>query len=156
MGLRKSQIQRPAQRPSAIGRAMGVAQVAGGLMSGGSGLLAVPGGVSRAAGGESPGLKKLAGVSDIAGQVSDLSKQKPPAPSKGFEKMRKRAQVDASKMSQGDQQVLQTLGQAEAFLNEYQAQNPELANQFRKPIFEAMMEASRRIKSGVPLSGEVA
>jgi hypothetical protein len=54
-------------------------------------------------------------------------------------------------LTREDADILKALGNAEIELNQLRASNPALAAEFQQPVFDAILEATRRIKLGQPL-----
>ena len=174
------QVKRPASN-NAMSRAMGAIQVGlgviGAVPSGGTSLLAVPGGLQAMRGSSGPAtiesrsgrqvntpnsrdpLDTLSGVANIASLGLDISKmggggaKKPTLDERGTPKQdtpktAMQRSAEQNMSSMSDKDIINTLRESEIALNDLRARNPDLVKNLQMPIFKSIFEASKRYKSG--------
>lgn len=116
-------VMMPQKKKDGLSTAMSVGSLAGSIMgmvpSGGLSLLGAPGAIK--------GMQNKPGQTDI-----------PSSP------MQRRMQQKGAGNS--DMEILKTLQQGEIALNEMRKTDPQKAQELQQPIYDAMLEADRRLK----------
>ena len=173
------QIYQAPEQPSAMGRLAGIGSTALGLMTGGAGLLLIPGGVAAAAGNQNQGANTLGGIAGAAKTGIDIKSSVPSGakedtrdfstffgPSKtspqggGAESSMTRAK-DAIEASSNppkmitpptNEEIAHTFRKAEIELNELRKTNPELAKQYTEPLFQGMLQFAPYYRNNIPIN----